>query len=111
MDPQRVWEIYDALPAPIRAELQEGPVNLYPPAFRKMLNKQQRKQVGVANAVADVVADIRETHAFFIESGAEFWLLTDAKRDLARQRREGWTVPALSPHMLANATMQTSGRR
>ena len=93
------WNVYDALPAPIRAALQEGPEELNPLWARSRLRRFLRDGEDEAAAVLAVVWDIGWTH----------------RRDIAKASPwqppgHGRRRPLPSPHILAHATMQTSGR-
>lgn len=94
------WEVYDALPAPIRAALQEGPQEWDAVWARARLRHHLRVYPDMERAIGRVVNMLNEAHASEIR---------DARPWQARQRFvKAKRIP--SPHMLANATMQTSGR-
>lgn len=92
------YAVYDALPAPIRAALQEGPQQWDAVWCRTML-RRYAKRLPVAEAIQATAKLISRAHLAEIEQ-ARPW---QAKRFVKANR-----IP--SPHMLANATMQTSGR-
>ena len=94
-----LWAIYDALPAPIRATLQEGPaqadVGLVVARYRKL-----------RRALDDDGAAIRQ-----IITNIEIWRTIEIRRAQPWQPPgHGRRAPLPSPHILAHATMQTSGR-
>jgi hypothetical protein len=96
---RRVWDIYDALPQPIRAALQEGPV-LWSAGIIDARYRRWKRQFGDADAVAFAVSVIGMWHAQDIRA-AQPW----------QPPGHGRRRPLPSPHIRARATMQTSGRR
>jgi hypothetical protein len=104
------WDVYDALPAAIRAVLQEGPVELCPLAARTSLRRFHRFNRFCANdadAATDAYTDAVSDTVFVLERAHKLNIL----------RAEDWQPPGHSrrnplpsPHLLARATMQTSGR-
>jgi len=98
------WEVYDALPAAIRAVLQEGPVDLCPLSARRTLRRLRRlndidKGATDATAIASTVLIFERARRWNILR-AEDW----------QPPGHGRRKPVPSPHLLAQATMQTSGR-
>jgi hypothetical protein len=92
------WEIYDRLPPAIRAALQEGP-QVWNVAVLAARYRKERRESGEARAIAHIV-----------------WLINLWNR-LEIYRAQPWQEPGWgrrkpkpSPHLLANATLQTSGR-
>jgi hypothetical protein len=94
------WAVYDSLPAPIRAALQEGPEQLCPLAIFRLLQRDLRRGYSKARAVEHALWAINFEHRRRI-----FSALPWQPQGHRRHR------PLLSPHALANATMQTSGRQ
>ena len=93
------WDVYDALPAPIRAALQEGPEALNPLWARSCLRRFRRRDEDEAAAVLAVVGEIGWIHRHDIAKAAPWQPPGHGRR------------PSLpSPHFLARATMQTSRR-
>jgi hypothetical protein len=93
------YAVYDALPPPIRAALQEGPQEWDAVNVRLRL-RQAAKRMPMTEAIKRVVALLNAAHANEI---------AEARPWQAHVRvTKGNRVP--SPHMLAGATMQTSGR-
>ncbi len=92
------WEIYDSLPPAIRAALQEGP-QVWDAAVIAARYRKCRREWGDAEAIVHIVFLINLWNRREIYS-AQPWQET------------GWgkRKPKPSPHRLANATMQTSGR-
>jgi hypothetical protein len=86
------------LPAPIQAALQEGAGQISSLWARARLRKLRREGFDEAEAVAMVVRLIGWSHLDNINR-AEDW----------QPPGHGRRKPLPSPHMLANATMQTSG--
>ncbi len=84
------WAVYDALPEPIRAVLQEGAAQLCPLAARRELRRQRKRRDTEADAIASTVKELAFAHFLHIA------------------RPDTWQMP--SPHILAHATMQTSRR-
>lgn len=95
------YAVYDALPAPIRAALQEGPQEWDAISIRRRL-RQLSKLMLMDDAVTRMVRFIYAAHAYDIEL-ARPW-----QKNPDRKMPEKYRVP--SPHQLAQATMQTSGR-
>lgn len=93
------WEAYDSLPAPVRAALQEGPQGWDPVAVKTRLRAAQ-KALGHADGIAAMVRIINAWHAHEIKE-ARPW----QKRVAFQKTRR---LP--SPHLLAQASMQLSGR-
>jgi hypothetical protein len=98
------WTVYDALPAPIRAVLQEGPAELCPLAARRTLRRLRRlddiDEGGPdASAIASTVFILERAHKWNILRASDW-------QPPGRGRRK----PLPSPHILARATMQSSGR-
>ena len=95
---QRVWDIYDALPLPIRAALQEGPA-LWDAGIINARYRRWKRQFGEAEAVAIAVSVVGIWHAQEIRR-AQPW----------QPPGHGRRAALPSPHILARTTMQTSGR-
>ena len=95
---RRVWDIYDALPLPIRATLQEGPV-LWDAGIIDARYRRWKRQFGERAAIAAAVSVVGIWHAQDIRR-AQPW----------QPPGHGRRAPLPSPHILASATMQTSGR-
>jgi hypothetical protein len=97
------WDVYDALPAAIRAVLQEGPVELCPRRFHRFnrfcADDADAATDAYTNSVSDTVFVLERAHKLNILR-AEDW------QPPGHSRRN----PLPSPHTLALATMQTSGR-
>ena len=95
---RRVWDIYDALPLPIRAALQEGPV-LWDAGIINARYRRWKRQLSEREAIAAAVSVVGIWHAQDIRR-AQPW----------QPPGHGRRAPLPSPHILASATMQTSGR-
>ena len=95
---RRVWDIYEALPLPIRATLQEGPV-LWEAGIINARYRRWKRQFGEVDAIALAVSVIGTWHVQDIRR-AQPW----------QPSGHGRRAPLPSPHILAHATMQTSGR-
>lgn len=93
------WAVYDDLPAPIRAVLQEGPVQLCPIRVLAELRRCRRYGFDETEAAARVASLLASAHLRNI-ARAEPW----------QPPSHGRRKPLPSPHMLARASMQTSGR-
>ena len=91
-------ETYDALPPPIRAALQEGPV-VWDPGIIQARYRRWKRIFGEAEAIDLAVSMIGGWHAQEILA-ARPW----------QPPEHGRRLPLPSPHILARATMQTSGR-
>lgn len=93
------YEVYDALPAPIRAALQEGPQEWDSVWCRTRLRKYS-KLMPKHEAIERVTSMVMRAHL--------------AEIDEARPWQEHSRIPKAkrtpSPHLLAKATMQMSGR-
>jgi Family of unknown function (DUF6525) len=92
------WEIYDRLPPAIRAVLQEGPTQGSPGHVDHFFRKH-RRSLGEAAAITITVEMLSDWHLRDVFEGRDWWP-PHPKR--GRRYR--------SPHVRANATMQTSGR-
>ena len=91
------YVVYDQLPAPIRAALQEGPQE-WDAVWARTRLRQLAKSEPLEQAIQRVVHMINRAHAAEIED-ARPWQVS---------RLKATRIP--SPHMLAQATMQTSRR-
>jgi hypothetical protein len=92
------WGVYDALPAPIRAVLQEGPAQ-WDGGVLAARYRRWRGEYGEAAAVRLTVSVI------------SLWNVLEIQRARPWQPPEwGRRKPLPSPHLAARATMQTSGR-
>jgi|SoimicmetaTmtLAB_FD_contig_31_8164978_length_752_multi_2_in_0_out_0_2 hypothetical protein len=92
------WQVYDRLPAPIRA-LQEGPVELDPRWALSSLRHFRRLREDEPSAIWWVVKNIGWAHHRTITMAAPW-----------QPPGHGRRKPLPSPHILAGATMQTSRR-
>lgn len=92
-----IWEIYDVLPPPIRAALQEGPV-VWNAAIISARYRRWKRQIGDAEAIDRAVSMIGGWHSQEILAARPWQPPGHGRR------------PLPSPHILARATMQTSGR-
>jgi hypothetical protein len=92
------FDIYDELPAEIRAALQEGPCNWSSRGIAHRYRKLCR-EVGEAEAIASAVVMVNKMHEQDISRGRDWW---------PKHPKRGWMYN--SPHFSAHATMQTSGR-
>ena len=94
------WQVYDALPPPLRAVLQEGPNEVSSLWARSWL-RFEKKRLGhtEADAIERVIFWVGDAHRRAIAK-AEPW----------QPPGHGRRKPLPSPHILAQATMQTSGR-
>jgi Family of unknown function (DUF6525) len=92
------WDIYDALPVPIRAALQEGPVQ-WNVGIIAARYRRWRREEGETEAIVHSVWIINR------------WNLTEIWQARPWQP-PGWgrRKPKPSPHIAAKATMQTGGR-
>ena len=92
------WQIYDRLPPAIRAALQEGPTSWDAAVIAARYRKKCRGS-DEAEAINHIVWLIN------------FWNKLDIQQARAWQET-GWgrRKPKPSPHSLADASMQTSGR-
>jgi hypothetical protein len=88
------WLIYDGLPVPIRAALQEGPCR-FDAATLAFHYRRLRRAFGEAEAVKRTIEEISRWTEMEIQEGRP-WKWPGRK--------------APSPHVAAGATMQTSGR-
>ncbi len=96
------WEVYDSLPALVRAALQEGPQEWDAVGVRTFLRRAAKARgVSWPEAVAGTVAWIMRAHEQEI-AYARPWQ-PGQKRLPPEQRRP-------SPHLLAQASMQMSNR-
>lgn len=93
------WDVYDELPPPIRAALQEGPEKLNPLWARLCLRRFRRRGEDEAAAALAVVRDIGWIHRHEIAKAAPW-----------QPPGHGRRRPLPSPHILAGASMQMSGR-
>lgn len=93
------WEVYDALPPAIRAALQEGPQE-WDAVWAHTTWRRMNRTWGPEKAIRVVVAALKTAHRQEIEDAAPW----QPRRNVPKAKR----IP--SPHLLANATMQTSGR-
>jgi hypothetical protein len=93
------WDVYDALPAPLRAALQEGSEKLDPLWALSSLRKFRRLGADEPAAVGWAVEDIGWAHRRNIVEAAPW-----------QPPGHGRRKPLPSPHILAQATMQTSRR-
>ena len=91
------YVVYDQLPAPIRAVLQEGPQE-WDAVWARNALRSYAKCHSLPEAISRVVAQVNRAHAMEIDQ-ARPWQVS---------RLRAKRIP--SPHMLAQATMQTSGR-
>jgi hypothetical protein len=91
-------DVYDALPAEIRAALQEGPQEWSAVGIAHRFRKWCR-EMGEAEAIAQTVETINRWHEQDISYGRDWW---------PKHPKRGWMYN--SPHFSAHATMQTSGR-
>jgi hypothetical protein len=94
------WEVYDTLPALVRAALQEGPQPWDPVGVRRHLRRLS-KDMSWPQAVAQTAAWITHAHEAEIAYAIPW---NGMKRLPAEMRRP-------SPHLLAEATMQLSNRQ
>lgn len=95
------WAVYDALPAPIRAALQEGP-QPWSALWARSQMRDYGKRLTREQAIAAVVRDIHEWHR---------WEIGDAKPWQPKREPFKKAPPKVaSPHLRAQATMQLSGR-
>jgi hypothetical protein len=92
------WEIYDGLPPAIRAILQEGPTEASAGKVDHFFRKH-RRSLGEAAAIALTVETVSDWHLHDIFGGRDWW---------PAHPKRGWRYR--SPHVRADATMQTSGR-
>jgi hypothetical protein len=92
------WDIYDALPLPIRAALQEGP-SQWNAAVVAARYRKWRREDGEADAIVSAIFLINRWNLMEICQAGPW-------------QPPGWgrRKPKPSPHIAANATMQTSGR-
>jgi hypothetical protein len=95
---RNLWDIYDALPLPIRAALQEGPV-MWNAAVLAARYRRWRREIGDAEAIRETISIIALWNHLEIRQ-AQPW------------QPPGWgrRKPKPSPHSAAAATMQTSRR-
>jgi Family of unknown function (DUF6525) len=93
------WFVYDELPIPVRAALQEGPTAWDPVGVRRQLNKWTKVH-GRAEAVKLTAAWINRAH----QAEIEYAMPWNGNRRLPPEHRR------LSPHLMAEATMQLSNR-
>lgn len=93
------WDVYDELPLPIRAALQEGP-SQWDVSVLAHRYKAMRRRFSDGEAVRWIM--------FMISA----WNDSDI-RDARDWQPPNWgkRKPLPSPHILAQATMQTSGRQ
>ena len=98
--PADPYAVYDKLPPAVRAALQEGPQEWDASAARSRL-RRLCKIMPEADAIARVVRLISHWHQIDIEEARQW----QPKPGL---RRQDLRLP--SPHQIAGATMQTSGR-
>ena len=92
------FDIYDALPAEIRAALQEGACNWSPRGIAHRYCKLRRAE-GEVEAITKAVAMVNRMHEQDISYGRAWW---------PAHPRRGRMYN--SPHFNASATMQTSRR-
>jgi hypothetical protein len=90
-------EIYDELPREVRRAMQEGPDGICPVYVRRLLRRLLRGG-DTQHAISATAEDVWAFHAAEIRAGGALWY-----------RKRKTTTP--SPHVLADATMQTYGNR
>ena len=95
------WDVYDALPPPIRAAFQEGPQE-WDVVWARTRLRALAQVMPRQDAIARVVRTINNWHASEIED-ARPWQPNPNRLRKAAARKP-------SPHQLAQATMQTSNR-
>lgn len=93
------WAVYDALPPAIRAALQEGPQE-WDAVWAHTMWRRHARVWGPKKAIRVVVAALMTAHQSEIEDALPW----QPRRNAPKAKR----IP--SPHLLAKATMQTSGR-
>ena len=94
---QRVWDIYDALPLPIRAALQEGPARGMPVS--------STPDIAAGNA-----SSVKPRRSLSPSRSSELACPGNRRAQPWQPPGHGRRAALPSPHILARATMQTSGR-